>query len=294
MTDHGRVSDVAEQPEPRRCRRGRACGLRERDQAGLPVGAALELPGLCPRDEVMLRQALHELPELWTALRALVAPSGAPAPGDAVPDGPAGSALPLRPAPLVLADHIRGELTGWEALVRARMGMSRPVVTVPATVAAAERSDWIGGWAVGRAARVLLDATATLLALAPRPLLRWDLAGEHRVVEHLDGIDGACLIIDLHRRAIATAGRGHLIHHLPMPCPSVDCQHWTMQRNNGEDQVHCATCGRTWPEERYGMLTRILAADVADAARCADCDERGVLPDDTLCPHPALLADAPR
>ncbi len=292
MPDHGPVTEPdTEQPEQRRCRRGAGCGLRERDAAGLPVGAALELPGLCPRDEHLLRQALHELPELWTALRALIAPSGAAAPTDTAADGPARSALPLRPAPLVLADQIRSELTGWETLVRSNMAMSRPVITVPGDVADEDRADYIGGWAVGRAARVLRDATPTLLALASRPLLRWDLAGEHRGVVHLDGIDGACLLIDLHRRAVSTAGRARLIHHLPMPCPR--CEHWTLQRDNGDDHAHCTTCGGQWDEQRYGFLGRLLLADLDTAARCPDCDERGVLPDDTLCPHPALLTDVP-
>ncbi len=272
-----------------RCRRGSRCGLRDRDEHGRPLGAALELPGLCPRDEQLLRQALYDLPELWAALRALVTPSGA-APVDVV-SGTARSKLPLRQAPLVVAEQISAELLGWEALVRTHMGMGRPRADpVPRHVPEADRSTFRAGWAVGRAAQLLRDATSTLLALAPRPLLRWDAAGERRTVERLDGVDGACLIIGLHHRAVAAAGRARLVHHLPMPCPR--CEHWTLQRENGDSHAHCATCGGMWSEDRYAFLGRLLLQDLQDAARCPECDERGVLPDDTLCPHPVLLVAA--
>lgn len=256
----------------------------------MPVGAAVELPGLCPGDEQLLRRALGELPELWAALRGLVTPSGA------APAGPvasvARSALPLRAAPLVMAQQISEELRHWEALVRASMNMSAPRPPVVDGDVDDDRVTYLEAWAVGRAARVLRDATPTLLALAPRPLLRWDLAGEHRAVAYLDGIDGACLILGLHHRAIATAGQAKLVHHIPMPCPR--CDHWTMQRDNGDDHAHCGTCGGQWAEDRYSFLGRMLLQDLDDAARCPDCDERGSLPDDTLCPHPALLAAAHR
>ncbi|MFC5993534.1 hypothetical protein ACFQE5_04800 [Pseudonocardia hispaniensis] len=283
-------SGPGDAPSGYRCRRGHRCPHRAHaDGVGL-VGAAIAHPGLCTRDRQLLRQALDELPELWVALRQLITPTttastGGPTSGSKTPP------LPLRVAPLLVADRIHTELTDWETLVRARTNMRAPrPPAVPDTVHPDDATTYRAAWDVGRAAQLLATATPILLTLEPRELLRWDPDGTRRTLRTLDGVDAACELLNLHQLAVHTAGRDRLVHYLVQPCPR--CEHQTLRRDNGDDKVTCATCAAQWPEERYAFFARILLDDLDWAARCDHCDPRGYLPNGRPCPHPDL-ATAP-
>lgn len=291
MTTHpDPASGPDDTPSGYRCRRGHRCPHREHRADGVPVGAAITHPGLCTRDRQLLRQALDELPELWVALRQLITPTTTLG-----TDGPAGGGsktppLPLRVAPLLVAERIHTELTGWETLVRARTNMRAPrPPAIPDTVHPADTATYRTAWDVGRAAQLLATAVPILLALEPRELLRWDPDGTRRTLRTLDGVDAACELLNLHQLAVHTAGRSRLVHYLVQPCPR--CEHQTLRRDNGDDKVTCATCGAQWPEERYAFFARILLDDLGWAAQCDHCDHLGYLPDGRPCPHPDLVAD---
>lgn len=276
---------MTDQHDQHRCRRGGSCPNREVLDDGTVVGALVAQPGLCRSDERLLGRALDELPALWVGLRQLIRPSMEVGAGG--PSGSREAPLPLRADPLVTAEQIRDELVLWATLVRSATGMRaapRPVVTD--TVHPADRAAYLTAAEVGASASLLSRTREVLLGLESRELQRWDPAGAQLAVVTQDGVDGAVALLELHWRATGAAGRRRLVHYLPTPCPRCDAP--TLQREDGDDEVQCVTCGTAWGEERYAFFTRVLAEDFTWAARCPRCDELGRRLDDLegpLCDH---------
>lgn len=64
-------------------------------------------------------------------------------------------------------------------------------------------------------------------------------------------------------------------HRLPAPCPA--CDHKTLGRWDGGDQVGCTNCGQQWPERDYPFLVRVLATDTGTSVTAAEAAERAAV-----------------
>ncbi|MFR9807086.1 hypothetical protein ACL02T_33035 [Pseudonocardia sp. RS010] len=284
---------MSDQTSAHRCRRGTRCPRRQLEGARW-LGAALDAPtGICDTDYRLLDRALGELNELWLALRMLTRPSLA-APAGPGPRGSKTPPLPLRAEPLVTAEAIHRELSGWATLTRAALNTRPPRrPDVPKAVHPDDRLMHLEAYDVGRDSQHLAMALDTLLALPRRPMRRWDPTGTREDVAHLDGADGAVILLNLHQHAIGVAGRSRLVHQSVLPCPLCDCQ--TLQRDNGDSDWHCASCGTLVPENKIQFFSRVLLQDLDDADACDQCDELGRRHDDpngTLCDHRPAQAHA--
>ncbi len=238
MTDH-------------RCYRAERCARSERKPGGLIVGAQIpaetglcldctrhvtdgiaalpqdyaDLGGALERQEIGMTELVHSTRDLPAALQIGVA------------------ALQQEMVRLALlwaepvADRMRID---WDAQMMA--GNTRPHV------------------ALERAASLLSNAMPVLLNVRDEPVQVWADNGWYWSFEPADGIDGALDLLRLHEVAYSTLGRTKLVHHLGVPCPSIDCGMIALVRPDGSETVHCEACGRRWPWEEWQRLVLVAVA----------------------------------
>lgn len=112
---------------------------------------------------------------------------------------------------------------------------------------------------VDRAARLLARAVPVLLALHSAVHPVWD--GDQLTPTDRDGLDGALVFIDLHRRARAVTGQSRLTHRLPDPCP--ECDRTALQHPDGSDTVTCAGCSHTMTWDEHQDMSGVPAGSAA-------------------------------
>lgn len=64
-----------------------------------------------------------------------------------------------------------------------------------------------------------------------------------------------------HKRCDVILGWNLLVHHLPAPCSY--CDTMTLYRLDGDSQVRCRRCQRSWLEAEYRHLVRMLLAEAS-------------------------------
>lgn len=116
----------------------------------------------------------------------------------------------------------------------------------------ADRPGW-GEWpgSVSHARNLALAGNVTYLTAHLTALLSWPDRAE----------DAGLSITRQHKALEKAAGLDRLRHRLPAPCPS--CDRRTLARDDGDEQVTCGACGRTWLEADYRRLTVVLASELA-------------------------------
>jgi len=117
------------------------------------------------------------------------------------------------------------------------------------------------GYVLQRASALLTANLPVLLALRDFEVRTWAFNGTYNQIEPGDGIAAALELLNLHRITRAALGQTKLVHELPAPCPN--CDHMTLVRDDGDDNVHCRRCRLQWPENDYRRLTLVVAADYA-------------------------------
>lgn len=248
------------QPPERRCARGDHCADREpeRDVDGRFSGTWLPRRidaerGLCDTCTRVVQYALNHLTgdvvELTTHIgrsnitfETLVSSS---------PDLPALISLSMD----ALRTEIDDELQSWAEPVAEALGIAWNTTAMGHTRQLVR---------VQRAATLLSNAVEILLALPPQEHSLWgngepvwdsDEPGVQATVVR-DGIEGALVLLDLHRRAYAALGRTELVHRLPTPCPW--CDMMALVRHNGCSEVTCENCRRHIEERHYSWFVSVL------------------------------------
>lgn len=180
----------------------------------------------CDRCEHRIADVLRDLPGWYVNLHVHL--------GDASVGGEKVSGSRSAPVPLnleveALIADLEGTLVSWENALRAAWGW--PAKMDPAGPPG-----------------VRFQATCRWLGAALTPLLAFpggDAAGQE--------------LLDLGARCRRMLGETRLVHRLPAPCPS--CDFVTLQREDGDDEVRCTTCRRTWTAGEYERLVLILASE---------------------------------
>jgi ribosomal protein L37AE/L43A len=233
-------------PVPHRCRRANRCPDRQRLTDTEVVGALIPAEtGLCPVCTTSTARAITELPTDYTELDMLLGRTNSI--GGAMVSGTRDLPIPIRTAIEAVQAAILHELCCWAEstaeVLQIRwdnytVGHSRP------------------GFRVQRAARLLAASLSPMLALRDIVHIGWNDAGEREVQER-DGITGALVLLDLHHRTRAVAGRTRLVHRLPAPCPR--CQCTALERVDGDDIIHCRQCEHDYTWDEYDKLCNALA-----------------------------------
>jgi hypothetical protein len=238
-------------PVPHRCRRGNHCPDRQRLADGTVLGALIPAEhGLCPTCTTTTGNAIAELPTDYTELDMLLGRTNAI--GGPMVTGTRELPIPIRTSIEAVQAAILHEATCWAEstaeVLRVRWdthaaGHSRP------------------GFRVQRATRLLSRALTVTLALRDVVHIGW-ADGEREVVER-DGVAGALILLDLHHQTRRVAGRGHLVHRLPAPCPRCWCT--ALERPDGDDIITCAACEKRYSWDEYDRLCNALSVSRAAA-----------------------------
>lgn len=81
-----------------------------------------------------------------------------------------------------------------------------------------------------------------------------------------DYLDGPDSIHALWSYSRTLAKDWPLVHHLPAPCPNLDCGLLTLRRDDGASHVYCSRrdggCGWRWTEDDYRRLVLVLTSEV--------------------------------
>lgn len=250
-------------PQDRRCARGEHCALRrpERDEDGTPTGAWLAAQidterGLCAGCVDLVQDALNHLTLDYVELTTLLGHSDNGALEVKV-GGSSDLQVPVRLGVAALCAEIDDELQNWAEPVAEilgvgwdtwAMGNSRP------------------GPRVERAVNLLKTAVDTLLGLGDQEHPAWRDGEPTWAPEFLpdlvqdtvirDGVAGAVALLNLHRRAFATALRTECVQRFnPQRCTR--CGLPALVRRNGEDCVVCQNCREVTPWDMIPFFCRV-------------------------------------
>lgn len=234
--------------ELHRCHRGPRCVDRESDPdtPAIKRGAQINASeGLCDACTRLVAQAIECLPQDYFELQAEIASRR-----NGHRELVTGTREPPAPISLTIA-ALQSELLH-EAQCWAE------------SVAEVLRIDWDTQAArdsrpaavLFRASDVLGTALPVLVSLRGVQHVGW-VDDEWTILER-DGLDGAVLLVELHRRAQILTGQQRLVHRLPAPCPR--CERLALTRDDGDEVIACSACGRVYTWEEYQGLCGLLAA----------------------------------
>lgn len=233
-----------------RCYRGERCAAAHNINSMVREGATIPAArGLCPPCETIVADAITQLPGDYAELVVHLGDRGGGG-GERVsgsPDPP----WPLNPALLTLAEHTVTEATLWAEPVAERLNITWDSRLV-------DRHTRPGA-ALQRATRLLHAHLPVLLALPDQPVREWAQDGVYHHWTDRDGLDGAVELLRCHQQTRLYLRKTRLVHQLPAPCPS--CDQVALVRYDGDDDVECRRCRRTWAYEDYDRLVYVLAHD---------------------------------
>lgn len=233
-------------PVPHRCRRGSRCPDRERLTDGQVLGALIPAEhGLCPVCQTTAGRAILELPTDYVELDMLLGRTntiGAP-----LVSGTRELPIPIRTSIEAVQAAILHEVCCWAE-------STAEVLRVTWDTYGAGHSR--PGFRVQRGSRLLSSALSALLALRDVVHIGWTDDDRLEPLER-DGVTGALVLLDLHHRTRAVAGRTRLVHRLPAPCPR--CQCTALERVDGDDVIDCRSCERRYSWDEYNRLCNALA-----------------------------------
>lgn len=240
-------------PVPHRCRRANHCPDRERAADGQVLGKAIPAEdGLCPLCQTTAALAILELPTDYVELDMLLGRTNTI--GGPMVAGTRELPIPIRTSIEAVQAAILHEVCCWAESVSEILrvtwdtygaGHSRP------------------GFRVQRGTRLLSGAMSALLALRDVVHIGWTPDDQLESVER-DGVTGALVLLDLHHRTRAVAGRTRLVHRLPAPCPRCRCT--ALERPDGHDIITCQSCERRYSWDEYNRLCNALSVSREAAA----------------------------
>lgn len=196
---------------------------------------------LCRRCGQHLERRIAEMPSQATALRAVLGGLSSSQRGENRPT----KGTPPVPLNIGAHDHLtamHAVLVSWVLLVTEERSLRGP-----------DRGDVPG-------------LSAWLMAQVP-----W-LLGHPAVGDLADEVR------DLTRIAEGMTQAKEQWHNLGAPCP--DCSAQEMGRWDGDSQVHCRSCGRSWDEDEYPRMVHVVACDTRHSITAAEAvDIAGIKPD---------------
>ena len=115
------------------------------------------------------------------------------------------------------------------------------------------------------AALAIVEPNITILARVREfDSHQWNEAGDQLVAVDTDGAKLCLKLAELHHRAQNQLGETQGRDRMPVPCPR--CEHSTLGRWHGAENVNCLHCGSSWTESDYKRMTLILADDYQELA----------------------------
>jgi hypothetical protein len=233
------------------------CGHLHRT-AAVDVGAAIEQPrGLCPVCELVVTDAIADLPHDYVSLRAAQNRGLSPAMGElvmATKEPP----IPISLSFATLADQIEIETTAFAEPVAEKLHIDWDRATTPKAASRYGSSPRYGGPVVlKKAADLLHRSVYVLLAL---PIWEYRLWGEDGWAEvEADGIDAALTLLALHHATRSTLGLTKSVITMQAPCPW--CKAQSMIQIAGQDFKQCQLCRTRFTDKEYEQLTIVTLGD---------------------------------
>lgn len=222
------------------------------------VGAIIDqLRGLCLVCELVVTDALAELPQDYVSLRAAQHRGISPATGElvmATKDLP----IPISLTFTTLADQIEVEVTAFAEPVAEKLHIDWDKATTPKIVSRyGAPPRYIGPVILKKAANLLHNSVYTLLAL---PIWEYRLWGEHGWVEvEMDGVDAALTLLALHQATRSTLGLTRAVVTMQAPCPW--CKAQSLVHVTGREYKECQLCHTRFTDKEYEQLTVITISD---------------------------------
>jgi hypothetical protein len=226
--------------------------------AGAEVGEAIEQPyGLCPVCELVVADALADLPHDYVSLRIAQYRGISPAVGElvkATKDLP----VPISLALATLADQIEIEVTAFAEPVAEKLNIDWDRSTTPKVISRfGSPPKYLGPVVLQKAAHLLSGATDILLSLPPWEYRLW---GDEGWVEvEATGVEAALILLALHQAARAALGLTRAMVTMQAPCPW--CKSQTLVQEAGKDFKQCQLCRTRFTDREYEQLTIITLGD---------------------------------
>lgn len=222
------------------------------------VGALIEQQrGLCSVCELVVTDALAELPRDYVALRDAQRRGVAPATGElvmATKDLP----IPISLRFATLADQIEIEVTAFVEPVAERLHIDWDRATTPKAVSRyGAPPRYIGPVVLERAANLLHRSVHVLLAL---PAWEYRLWGEEGWTEvEADGVEVALTLLALHQATRTALGLTRAVVTMQAPCPW--CKAASIVQIAGRNHKQCQLCHTRFTDKEYEQLTIVTLSD---------------------------------
>lgn len=263
---------MTDELEDHRCRSGKRCvnadvDVREIDpETNKPLrrGAVIADGQLCAGCMFRLGKSVRALTDDYERLAAVIGENHV-AGGDKV-HLTQEAVIPINVATEALMSRIVETATRGAEMVADAMNMGWPVW--PANPRAA----------LTKAVRILEPTLAVLVEVGPQAAFvwarvpsgddGWDVNGQPTELVDLSGVDVAVSINEINRLVGVQLGKAKLRYQTWLPCPAWDtkakryCGAFTVGRDDGADLFDCETCGTTWTEAEYGLLTGLLLGEI--------------------------------
>lgn len=226
--------------------------------ASADVGAMIEHQrGLCSLCELVVADALADLPQDYVSLRAAQHRGVSPATGElvmATKDLPVPISLTLT----TLADQIEIETTAFAEPVAEKLHIDWDRATTPRAVSRyGVPPRYSGSVILNKAANLLRNSVYTLLNL---PTWEYRLWGEDGWVEvAIDGVGAALTLLALHHAARSTLGLTRAVMTMQARCPW--CRAQSIVHIAGKAHKECQLCLVKFTEREYEQLTIITIND---------------------------------
>lgn len=224
--------------------------------------------GCCTRT----RQALRDLPELYTQLWMAMVPSQQAGQSGRV-TGTREPPLPLDAEPRLLMDRALEVIGSWAEAVIAAQRLADPVpvpggggrldgwvMSSGCALLARHLQAWIQLPAQAMVRRVDLDELQARVGTGLDGVPGRTMAGGAWLTLDLPGWQGALEVLAVKQRARVQLGLVRGRDRLPEPCPNPLCERRSLVRWHGADQVECEACGESWPERDYARLVKVLVS----------------------------------
>lgn len=233
------------------------CGHLHRTSA-VDVGVVIEQHrGLCPVCELVVADAIADLPHDYVSLRIAQHRGLSPAMGElvmATKDPP----IPISLSFATLADQIEIETTAFAEPVAEKLHIDWDGATIPKEVSRYGSSPrYLGPVVLKKAADLLHQSVYVLLAL---PTWEYRLWGEEGWAEiEADGIDAALILLALHQATRSALGLTRATITMQAPCPW--CKAQSLTQVAGQDHKQCQLCRTRFSDKEYEQLTIVTLGD---------------------------------
>lgn len=223
------------------------CGHLHKAGSAL-VGALIEqVGGLCPSCELVVADAISNLPHDYVSLRIAQYRGLSPAMGEVVSlskDPP----VPISLTFATLADQIEITTTTFAEPVAEKLGIDWDQAVTPQIVSRHGATPrYRGPVVLDKAAKLLTDTIYTLVSLPTWEYRLWGEEGWDLV--EVDGASAALMLLALHQATRATLGLTRAAATMQAECPYCEAQ--SLVKQAGNDLIQCQLCARWFSESEY-------------------------------------------